>query len=331
MKIIRFLKNWTLPVAIVTGIVAYLLYANLPVFAPTRPYAQPVVSVVQPVLIFCMLFLSFCKIDVRDLRPRRTHLYMLLFQCMSFLLIGLLIHFAPRIPYRVVWEATALCLISPTATAAAVVTQKLRGNGADVTTYTLLINLAVAVIVPLIVPLMHPAAGQTFLKSCMLILAKVFPMLILPLFAAQFVRLTLPSLYARLASVRDLAFYLWAVSLSIAIAVTTRSIAHTSCPWGELLGIAVSSLVCCILQFGLGRKMGKHTGNVISSTQGLGQKNTVFAIWMGYTFLNPATALAGGFYSIWHNLYNTYQLRQEAQQEAATTAPQSRREHNASH
>ena len=43
----------------------------------------------------------------------------------------------------------------------------------------------------------------------------------------------------------------------------------------------------------------------------LGQKNTVFAIWMGYTFMTPVTSVAGGFYSVWHNIYNSYQLYQK--------------------
>ena len=46
----------------------------------------------------------------------------------------------------------------------------------------------------------------------------------------------------------------------------------------------------------------------IAGTQTLGQKNTVFAIWMGATFMNPVTATAGGFYSVWHNLFNSYQM-----------------------
>ncbi len=41
---------------------------------------------------------------------------------------------------------------------------------------------------------------------------------------------------------------------------------------------------------------------------GIGQKNTVFAIWMGYTFLTPETSIVGGFYSIWHNIYNSWQI-----------------------
>ncbi|MCI6725792.1 MAG: transporter, partial [Bacteroidales bacterium] len=55
-----------------------------------------------------------------------------------------------------------------------------------------------------------------------------------------------------------------------------------------------------------------------ASCQALGQKNTVFAIWMGYTFLTPVSSLAGGFYSIWHNIFNAWQLdRQRHAEERA--------------
>ena len=49
----------------------------------------------------------------------------------------------------------------------------------------------------------------------------------------------------------------------------------------------------------------------ITAGQALGQKNTVFAIWMGYTFMTPETSIVGGIYSIWHNLYNARQLKEK--------------------
>lgn len=94
--LLRFVKNWTLPIAIVTGALAYLVYSRLSVLNFTRPYAAPTVAIVQPVLIFSMLFLSFCKIDVKQLRPRISHLWLLLIQCGSFSLLCLLVHFCPR-------------------------------------------------------------------------------------------------------------------------------------------------------------------------------------------------------------------------------------------
>lgn len=315
-KTLVFLKNWTLPVAICWGAIAYFAYTSIPLFDCTRPYAPRVVAVVQPVLIFSMLFLSFCKVDVRTLRPRLSHLWLLLIQCGSFALMCLALHFCPGMKGGVLVEAALLCLICPTATSAAVVTQKLHGDSADIVMYTLLINLAVSLIVPALVPLVHPHANLTFAASFARIMAKVFPMLICPLIAAQLVRVFFKRLHARLVSVHDLAFYIWAVALSIAISVTARSIAHTSHSLLGISGIAIVSLVCCFVQFYLGRVIGRKYSLPVSTCQALGQKNTVFAIWMGYTFMNPITSIAGGFYSIWHNVYNTFQLRQTAKRDA---------------
>jgi len=74
------------------------------------------------------------------------------------------------------------------------------------------------------------------------------------------------------------------------------------------LGILFVTLICCILQFYIGKRIGSHYNDRISAGQSLGQKNTVFIIWTAYTFMNPVTAVAGGFYSIWHNSINSYQL-----------------------
>ena len=232
-------------------------------------------------------------------------------------MLGLVIYMFPHVTGRVIIEAGMLCMICPTATAAAVVTQKLGGDAADVTSYTLLINLLVAILIPAFLPVIYPTHCQSFELSFCLILGKVFPVLICPLFLAQFVRLFCRKTHSFLCSFRNLAFYLWAVSLSIAIAVTTRSFVHTDHPLSELLGIAVVSFCCCLLQFALGRYIGKRKGYAVSTTQALGQKNTVFAIWLGYTFFNPVTSLAGGFYSIWHNLYNTWQMQRYHQKKHA--------------
>lgn len=64
-------------------------------------------------------------------------------------------------------------------------------------------------------------------------------------------------------------------------------------------------------QFAIGRTLGKKYDEPLSAGQAAGQKNTIFAIWMSYTFLTPVTSLAGGFYSVWHNIYNSYQLYQK--------------------
>jgi BASS family bile acid:Na+ symporter len=137
----------------------------------------------------------------------------------------------------------------------------------------------------------------------------VFPLLLCPLLCAELVRRFLPHFHSLLVvKGRNLPFYLWLVALSLAIAMTSRAIAHSDLSLWVMVAIAVVSLICCLVQFAFGRFIGSRNGEVIAGGQSLGQKNTVFAIWFAYTFLTPVTAIAGGFYSLWHNLVNTWQL-----------------------
>ena len=46
----------------------------------------------------------------------------------------------------------------------------------------------------------------------------------------------------------------------------------------------------------------------ISGGQALGQKNTILAIWMAHTYLNPLSSVAPGSYVLWQNIINSWQL-----------------------
>ena len=307
-QIIRFLKNWTLPVAMTVGIAAYFIAVRVPFLKNHGQEVMATISVVQPVLIFLMLFITFCKINLSQLRLRSWHLGLLLFQALTFVIAAAILLCHTGEATRVAVEGTMLCLICPTATAGAVVTARLGGDAAGLTTYTILINILVAVLVPLVGPLIHPHPELGFVSSFFLIMGKVFPMLICPLFAAMLLRLLAPKVVAFLTAQKNLAFYLWAVALALALAVTARSLVHSEVAVSEIVWIGVGSLLACVVQFAFGRYWGKKHGEPIAAAQSLGQKNTVFAIWMGYTFFTPVTAVAGGFYSIWHNVFNSWQL-----------------------
>lgn len=306
---LSFIKNWTLPLAMLAGALGYFAYISTPIFDGTHQMALTIVAIVQPLLLFAMLFLTFCKVKPRDLRFAPWQGWLLLLQTTGFLLAALVLQLlSPDNHWRMVAEGAMLCLICPTATAAAVVTRRLGGDPGSLMAYTIIINLAVALLVPTIVPWVHPQPGFTFFHSFLIIISKVFPLLLGPFFLSMLLRRVSPKATEWLGNKRDLPFYLWSVSLALAIAMSTRSIVHTHCPWQYQMGIAAISLVACILQFAFGRKTGRCYGDPITAGQACGQKNTVLIIWMGYTFMTPITSIAGGFYSIWHNLYNSWQL-----------------------
>ena len=290
------------------GVVLYFVYTSLPFLKGTSPIVNRAVALLQPALIFGMLFITFCKIKPRDLRLCRWHGTLLLVQVGAFALCAAVLILFPNLPGRLLLESAMTCFICPTACAAAVVCAKLGGHAAHLITYILLINLAAALFIPLIVPLVNPTEGQTFIATSVLIIRQVFPTLICPLLLAWGIRFTLPRLAQRLQNTGDTAFYLWTVALTMAIAVTTRSIMHSHVALPVLVGIALVTLAACWAQFAIGRRIGQPTGDAIAAGQAIGQKNTVFAIWMAYTFLTPITAIAGGFYSVWHNIFNSYQL-----------------------
>lgn len=190
------------------------------------------------------------------------------------------------------------------------ITRKLGGSASHIITYTILINLVTSLVIPLTIPWVHPNPSMSAGTASLLILGKVFPLLLLPLVAAFLIRKLWPRLHFVLSRAQEVSFYLWVVALALATAVTTRYIVHSHVSVGTQLWLVLVSFICCILQFYLGWRVGKRYGDRITAGQSLGQKNTVLAIWMGYTFFTPITSVVGGFYSIWHNIINSWQLHQ---------------------
>ena len=303
---LKFLRNWTLPIAMLVGTLAYLLFAKWSFLAPAKPYVHSFVSCITPWLIFAQLLLTFCKIDVKELAPKRWHLWLLMIQGLSCALAaGVLLCVPMGELSRGIWEGMMVCLICPTATAAAVITGKLGGNAATLTTYTLFSNLLGAVMVPLVFPLVEPHEGLTFWSAFLKILSKVFPLLLSPFFVALFLKHFLKSVHRWLMEHSGMAFYIWAFALALVMGQTARSLLSSD---ASAWLVAFGGLFTCVVQFFLGKRIGSVYHDRISAGQALGQKNTVLAIWMASTYLHPLATIAPGSYVLWQNIINSYQL-----------------------
>ena len=237
-RFIKFLKDWMLVIGMISGASAYLIYAQIPSIHTAGPVLEAICRRTQPILLFLMLFISFSRIEPRQLKFKRWHIRNLALQVSVFLILCFTVIWAMHsdtsaaswiLRNRVFFETGMLCMICPTATACAVVTGKLGGDMAQVVMYTIIINLAVSVVVPLTVPLLYPQAGITFITAFSRILAKVFPLLILPCLAAWTVRWLMPRFHDWVSSKMNLSFYLWSISLTIAILMSTRAIVHSGC------------------------------------------------------------------------------------------------------
>ena len=307
--VIRFLKDWTLPVAIATGSASYLLFAYTPALDGAARVMAPLMNALLPVFMFLVLFVTFCKVDFRALRPVRWHLWTAVFQVLILgLLMTAVVVYRPAGREQVLVEALLTCVVAPCASAAPVVTQKLGGRLEEMTAYTLLSNLLTALSIPLCFPLVERSADISFVTAFLKILREVCLVLLVPMLLAYLVKHHAQRLHRRVTSVKDLSYYLWACSLMIVSGTTVKNICHAQAPAVFLLLIAVLGLVLCVVQFAVGRFIGHYFNRTVEAGQGLGQKNTAFAIWIAYTYLNPLSSVGPGCYILWQNIINSVEI-----------------------
>lgn len=318
MDMIRFVKDWTLPISMGFGTVVYLLFAFTPQLDEVGNRLSPFFAAILPLFMFLVLFVTFCKVDFRQLRPVKWHFWVGVFQFLFIaVLMGLMLGFGMQGASLVLMEAILMCVISPCATAAAVVTQKLGGNLEQMTTYTFLSNFITAFLVPVCFPLIEKSADMTFLSAFAKILHEVVLVLLVPMLLAYIVKHYMHRLHRKIIAVRDLSYYLWACSLTIVTGTTVKNIVHADTTVALLVAIALLGLIMCVVQFAVGRFIGHYFDHTQEAGQALGQKNTAFAIWMAYTYLNPLSSVGPGCYILWQNIINSIEIWQKRKTEKA--------------
>ena len=316
MDIIRFLKNWTLPVSIAVGTVCYLIFYYVPSLDSLGDTLGPVVDAVFPWMVFSTLFSTFCRIDFHQMRPHRWHIGVIATQLVLIALNVWLIMWAKSnsqssILYSpLLWEALLTCIIGPAATAAPVVTAKIGGNINTMTAFVVLSSFVCSLTIPAVFPLLERGAGLDFWSAFLIILQKLAIVLLLPLALGWYMQHFAKKVCAWIVSIPDLSFYLWAAQLSVTSGVTVRNIVHSEAGLSLLLMIALLSLVLCFVLFAIGRAVGRHFGDVINSGQASFQKNTALSIWVAYTYLNPMASVGAGCYVLWQNIINSLELWQ---------------------
>ena len=318
MNIVKFIKNWTLPLAMGTGATVYLLFAFIPALDGAARFFAPIFDAIMPMFMFLILFVTFCKVDFRALRPVGWHWWVLLFNLVFVLAcMGLVLGFRLEGRALVLMEAILMCIIAPGAPAAAVVTQKLGGSLEETTTHTFMSNFMTALLVPIFFPMIEKSAHMSFLSAFATILYGVSIVLLLPMLLAYIVKHTaaLHRFHQWVISVKDLSYYLWACSLLIVTGTTVKNIVHAEASVWLLTGIATLGLVICVIQFAVGKYIGHYFGRMIEAGQAMGQKNTAFAIWIAYTYLNPLSSVGPGCYILWQNIINSVEIWQKRKEE----------------
>lgn len=286
------LKPWMLPIAMVIGM---LFHTAIDSIQFTAPY-----------LIFAMLLITFCRIRPSELRITRFTLCIVGLQ----LGIGLSLYFVLAPFSSDIAQGAMICAFCPTATAAPVITSMLGGSISALVAISLLSNLSVALIAPpFFAYIGGEGASMSFMGEFAAISGRLIPMILGALLLAFLLMKTAPKVHGALARRQDISFYLWAALLVVVVGRTV-SFAMSEPPSRvpEMILMALAAGVICIVQFVLGRRIGRRFGDPVAGAQGLMQKNTGLAIWMAVSYLNPISSIAPAAYIAWQNTINSVQI-----------------------
>lgn len=316
MALKDLLKDWTLPISMGIGALGYVVFTQVEALSEMKAILVSTFPYLLPILIFVMLFFTYCKIDPKDLKPRKWHLWLILIQLVEVALGVWWCTTHKDSDWLPLGEALLACFIAPMAAVGAVVTQKIGGNAATATTYTLISSSFTAIMVPIVYPIVEPGLELSFVELFFKILSRVFPTIMAPLVIALLLWRLFPKFKAYVAEAsKDYSFYLWGICTIVNTAQIIKSI--VSSPGSKLMVVwiclSVAVLVC--IQFYIGKKIGSIYNDRMAAGQGLAQKNTVLSIWMAMMYLSPQSAIGPGACLLCQNIFNSWQIWQHNKQQ----------------
>ena len=287
------LRSYILPMAIILGL---LLHSWCSLLAWIVPY-----------FIFIILLLNFVAVDLRKLHISSMNLWLMLFQIVVS--IGGYYTIRSVYPNETVAQGILNGILCPVAASVVVIASMLGAKRETTTTYTIVGNLMVAIIAPVYFSFIGSHQDMSFINSFLLILSKISPVIALPFFVVLVLQVFFPKTNHFLSRYKGISFYLWAICLLLTLGQTINFIfIHGKGNENTILALGISSVITCTIHFATGKWLGGKYGDRIAGGQLLGQKNTAMGIWMANTYLNPLASVFLAFYSIWQNLFNSWQL-----------------------
>ena len=229
MKVFSFFRKFALPCSLVLGALGYLIFANVPFLQPLGDAVGPRLVELMPVVLFALLYVTFCKIEIKEMKPKAWHFVLQLIRTsLALLMVIAICLFGKNYEAKVILEGAFICFICPTAAAVAVVTEKLGGSIGSLTTYTVIANIFTMIIIPSLFPMVEKGADVSFLYMSMMVFRNVTTVLVVPLLLALLSRKFLPRFVDKVKSVKDLGFYMWCFNLTILMGETLRNFLHAT-------------------------------------------------------------------------------------------------------
>ncbi|MDD3119639.1 MAG: hypothetical protein PHQ27_10705 [Victivallales bacterium] len=255
-----------------------------------------------PYLIGVMLLIAFMRCSAAPWRTlTRTHLKVLL----ANIAIGLTGWGLFRLlGYHDLAEVAFYVGITPTAAAAPVIMGLLDGKVEFVTGALLINNLAMAVLFPFLLMLVDGQFVPEIFTHAVLSVGRI---MVVPAILAMVLLHFFPRSRQVAVKCAGMTFFIWVAVLFLAAAKCAAELQAHPQPAGLMLRYGALSLLICVVNFTLGRWLGRPDYSREAS-QSLGQKNTTLTIYLALTYAGGAVALGPMFYVFWHNLWNALQL-----------------------
>lgn len=286
-------RSFVLPLAIVLGL---LFHRH---FAPAGAAIPP--------LIFMILLLNNVAVDMKKLKLTMLDLWLAVFQIVVSL--GSYFLFKAFGSSELVAQGVLIGVLCPVAASSVVIATILGADRETVTTYAIAGNLMVAAVAPVYFSFIGIHQDIPFFQSMWMIFKRIAPTIALPFFVALFLQRALPSVNDFLCRYKGLSFYLWAAALTITLGQTIDFMfLHGRDELPAILTMGIGSVVYCAIQFSFGKWLGGRYGDRIAGGQLLGQKNSAMGIWIANTYLLPLAAVFPALYSVWQNLFNSWQM-----------------------
>lgn len=287
------IKPYVLPVALLLGAVFHSACAHI--------------AFITPYIVFTILLLTFSAVEIKSLRLSWLDLWLALFQMtVSIGMYYLLVSLGASV---IIAQGILIGVLCPVAASVAVISCMMGANRRTVTTYTIVGNLMVAVVAPLYFTIVGDHPEHTFIQSFWMILRKIGPTIGFPFFIVLLMQKFMPKANNAIARYKGASFYLWACALFINLGQTIDFIfLNGEGHWHVIVWLGLAALLFCGVQFGFGKWLGHRYGDTMAGGQLLGQKNSSMGIWMATTFLNPLSSVFSAFYSVFQNVFNSWQL-----------------------
>ena len=254
-------------------------------------------------IVMFLLFQGFLVIEFdRSLLSREIFIILLLNLLLPFPAYLFFSGFAEEVS-----QSAFLVAATPTAIASPIVIGFIKKRTDFAAMAVLLSNIVIAFTMPLCIPYISSGGEGAHLDGFWSVTSSILFTIVGPFILAFLLRHFGGRLYRIFLYTKKFGLYIWACAIVIACAKARFFVIDNDISSDILVTICLSTFILCAANFIIGYFAG---GKLFARecSQALGQKNTIFSVWVGLTFLNPLSAIGPVAYIIFQNIYNVIQM-----------------------